>query len=222
MSQIGTTRWRSKSDAIYQLFGYYNTWAEYEDVQANQVTNNLKYMKLVVSLSIIANFTDFSPKTRNEANSLLQKFLSFETILTAMMCLLIFKITTPLSDYLQTRNLDYAQTWNLVSTAQENLRNPRNQFHQTLSAAQNFAKAMTEVLDEKIEGNPSLETYNLSIESELPTKRQRKRNKMPHETADDKDSLLKMLKIIYRQVFNVVIDQINQSMATRFSDQKRL
>ena len=45
---------------------------------------------------------------------------------------------------------------------------------------------MTEVLDAKIEGNLSLETYNFSIESELLTKRQRKRNKMPDETADDK------------------------------------
>ena len=85
--------------------------------------------------------------------------------------MLIFKVTPPLSDYLQTRNMDYAQAWNLVSTAQENMRNARNQFHQTPSVAQNFAKTMTEVLDAKIEGNPSLETYNFSIESELSTKR---------------------------------------------------
>ena len=135
-----------------------------------------------------------------------------------MMCLLIFKITTPLSDYLQTRNLDYAQAWNLVSTAQESLRNTRNQFHQTMSEAQNFAKVMTEVLDEKVEGNPSLETHNLSIESGLPTKRQRKRKKMPDETADDK-AVFSAEDNFRVQVFNVVIDQINQSMATRFSDQ---
>ena len=40
LSQIGATRWRSKSDATYQIFSYYNTWAECEDVQANQGKNN--------------------------------------------------------------------------------------------------------------------------------------------------------------------------------------
>ncbi|KAJ8879415.1 hypothetical protein PR048_020023 [Dryococelus australis] len=38
-----------------------------------------------------------------------------------MVFLLIFKITTPLSDYLQTTKLDYVQAWRLVSTAQNEL-----------------------------------------------------------------------------------------------------
>ncbi|KAF0768024.1 zinc finger MYM-type protein 1-like [Aphis craccivora] len=57
----------------------------------------------------------FNSKPRNDALSLLKKICSFETILVAMMFLQIFKITTPLSDYLQTQNLDFVQAYNQIS-----------------------------------------------------------------------------------------------------------
>lgn len=84
-----------------------------------------------------------------------------------------------------------------------------------LSAVQNF-QVMTEVLDEKIERNLSLETYNLSIESELPKKKTKKAHKNASETADDK-AIFSAEDNFRVQVFNVVIDQINL-MATRCSD----
>lgn len=222
LGAIGATRWRSKSDATSKIFGRYNNWMKLacdEGKQAKTV-----YIELVISLSIVANSQGFSPKTRNEANSLLQKFLSFETILTAMMFLLIFKSTTPLSDYLQTKNLNYAQAWNLISSAQDSLKNARNKFPDILNAAKNFVKFMTNVLIRKVKETPSLDEYcnNINIESELPAKRQKKIKKMPDETSDEVEETSFSGEESFKvNVFYVVVDQINHSIATRFSDQNR-
>ncbi|KAK5639462.1 hypothetical protein RI129_011954 [Pyrocoelia pectoralis] len=72
------------------------------------------FFELTLELLKIASCTDFNGKVRNNATAFLHTFVSFETVVTAMIFLQIFKITTPLSDYLQTRNLDYAQAWRLV------------------------------------------------------------------------------------------------------------
>ena len=54
----------------------------------------------MVSLCEIHSSTEFKSKVRDEASELLNKFMQFETITTAMNFLQIFKISTPLSDYL--------------------------------------------------------------------------------------------------------------------------
>lgn len=70
-----------------------------------------------MSLFVIASSTAFNPNVRNTANCILNKLLSFKTVV-AMMFLVVFEITTPLSDYSQTKYLDYAQAWALVSVSQ--------------------------------------------------------------------------------------------------------
>lgn len=82
--------------------------------------------ELVMTLNTIANSHDFNSKIHNESYAIFHKFLPFETIVVAMMFLLIFKITTPLSDYLHTKNLEYAQAWRLATTAQNVFKNARN------------------------------------------------------------------------------------------------
>ncbi|XP_050516717.1 zinc finger MYM-type protein 1-like [Diabrotica virgifera virgifera] len=138
LTAIGATRWRSKSDSTCKIFGHFDKWSKWvkDDISSCKCV----YLELIISLSMIANSPDFNSKVRNEANSLLQKFTSFEIILTAMMFLLIFKTTTPLSNYLQTKNLDYVQAWHMVASAQTKLEDIRNNFPTVLDAAQNFAK----------------------------------------------------------------------------------
>ncbi|KAL4142642.1 hypothetical protein QTP88_005060 [Uroleucon formosanum] len=50
----------------------------------------------------------------SNAKSLLGRLTNYETTLTAMTFLQIFKLTTPLSDYLQTSNLDYIQAYRKI------------------------------------------------------------------------------------------------------------
>nr|CAD7443921.1 unnamed protein product [Timema bartmani] len=171
---------------------------------------------------MIENSQQFNPKVRNEANALLQKFLSFETIMVAMMFLLIFKITTPLSDYLQTKNLDYAQAWRLVSAAHNSLRDARDQFDQVVNATKRFVFVMSKKIDERIEEDPSLEVESLCIDSELPRKRLRKVKKMPGEMAEDGEIGSSEEDRFRIKVFNIVVDKLSQSIKTRFADQKNL
>lgn len=67
-----------------------------------------------------ANSQDFNSKVRNEARSLLQEFTTFEMILTTKMIVPIFKTTTPLLDYYQTKKFDYVQAWDMVSSVRKN------------------------------------------------------------------------------------------------------
>lgn len=63
------------------------------------------------------NLESFNPKIRNDARELFQKFCTFETILLAMIFLQIFKIITPVSEYLQTKGLNYAKVMHHIFCA---------------------------------------------------------------------------------------------------------
>jgi hypothetical protein len=113
LASIGATRWRSKNDAIVKIFGRIDFWKNEDFHPGNQY--KCVYYELLVSLYNILNSKEFNSKARNDVLSLLKKCCSFKTILVAMMFLQIFKITTPLSDYLQTQNLDFVQAYNQIS-----------------------------------------------------------------------------------------------------------
>lgn len=219
LAAIGATRWRSRSDATTKIFGRHHYWFSSEELDETSQPETI-YIELVKTLFVIGNSIEFNPKVRNEASGLLQKFLSFETILVAMMFCLIFKMTTPLSDYLQTKNLDYAQAWRLVSSAQNSLKDARHQFSQVVKAAERFVSFMSVRLHE-IEEDSSLDTENLCLETELPRKRTRKIKKLSGEMAEDETALSEMDSFRIK-VFNVVIDKIDQCMTNRFHDQRSL
>lgn len=71
---------------------------------------------MLTSLYKISHSSEFNSKVRSDAAAILEKYITFETILISMIYLQIFKVTTPLSDYLQTRNLDCAQAWKLIES----------------------------------------------------------------------------------------------------------
>ena len=73
------------------------------------------YTDVVVILYELSQSADFNVSTREEeARTLLEKFLKYETVLTTVVFSRIFKITSPLSEYLQTNGLDLLQAWRLV------------------------------------------------------------------------------------------------------------
>ncbi|KAG8177445.1 hypothetical protein JTE90_008629 [Oedothorax gibbosus] len=220
LGAIGITRWRSRSDAACKIFGRFDNWSECDANPSETLNLKLAYIELILALSIISDSEDFNPKTRSEANSLLQKFVSYETILTAMMCLMIFKITTPLSDYLQTKNLDYAQAWNIIASSQKLLDAARQKFDQIVEAAEKFVEVMTYILNKKIE--ESVHCFSdIIIENEFPKKRRIIRKKKYDENSQN-EVVFDAKQNFKVKTFLNVIDQINSSMRTRFSDQKRL
>ncbi|KAJ8885386.1 hypothetical protein PR048_011583, partial [Dryococelus australis] len=194
-SAIGVTRLRSRSDATTNIFGRFRYWVGTEDID-NTSPQETVFVELVVTLYTIGNSQDFIPKVCNEANALLQKFLLFETILVATAFL-------------------------LVSSAQNELENAESQFDQVFRAVKMFTFMMPRLLDEKIEGNPSLEALNLYLELELPSKRVRKIKKMAGELADDEETTVTEEDKFRTKYFNI-IDKLNQSMGNRSADQKNL
>ena len=107
LTKIGKTRWWAKASAITKIFG-----------NINSADNcNVMYIDLVVTLYELSQSADFNVPTKDEARTLLEKFLRYETVLTAVVFSRIFKITSPLSEYLQNNGLDLLQAWRLVESS---------------------------------------------------------------------------------------------------------
>ncbi|KAL4141388.1 hypothetical protein QTP88_004036 [Uroleucon formosanum] len=83
-----------------------------------------------------------------------------------MMFLQIFKITTPLSDYLQTKNVDYIQAWRHVSSVHKSLQSVKNRFCEIKKVAKTFVDFAVKIIDEK-------DLCDIKIEEKLSKKRKR-------------------------------------------------
>ena len=102
---IGETRWLSKSAALVKIFGSYS---------AINLTKSGLFAELILALDAIADEPTFQESASGDDKVLMDHFMKFETILTAFVFLQIYKITTPLSLYLQTKGLDMLQAWRMV------------------------------------------------------------------------------------------------------------
>ncbi|XP_047135342.1 uncharacterized protein LOC124812563 [Hydra vulgaris] len=94
LNVIGETRWWAKNHALKKIFGSFN----------NPSTS--LYIELIKTLQELASSEDFNPTVRDTAQTLLDKCISFETILTVQVFLRIFQHTASLSKYLQTSGMD--------------------------------------------------------------------------------------------------------------------
>ncbi|XP_031353775.1 uncharacterized protein LOC116178426 [Photinus pyralis] len=213
LGAIGATRWRSRSDACVKIFGRIDNWV----LEQSQPPKYVFY-ELAVALHSMSLSNEFNAKVRAEASGILGKFLNFETIVIAMTFLQIFKITTPLSDYLQTKNLDYAQAWRLVESAVIRLIAIRDKFDETLTAAKTFILKFKEKVDASNEQDT---LNNMTIENDFKKKRLKKVNKMPGEICDDEriESPESSFRV---NVFNCIVDTVIQTMKNRFVKQKSL
>lgn len=79
----------------------------------------------------------------------LQTLLKFETIITAQLLifiayLLIFKNTTPLSNYLQTSGMDLLQSYKMVEDKTNILKKISREFNNVYERAKHFSSAMND------------------------------------------------------------------------------
>eukprot|EP00794_Sanderia_malayensis_P013076 gene13076-14419_t len=79
-----------------------------------------------------------SNETVNDAEALERKLTSFETVLTAHLFKRIFAITDPASSYLQSEKIDFLTAIRLVETAEQQLRQLRDEFGVILTQAKEF------------------------------------------------------------------------------------
>ena len=99
LRSLGSTRWWSKAKAIEKIFGS----------SKSSSTNSAGVLAdILVALHIISENDGhtFTASRQKDANSLIEFFSKYETLLTAFTFQAIFEVTTPLSNYLQSRGLD--------------------------------------------------------------------------------------------------------------------
>jgi len=99
LGSIGETRRLSKSIALEKIFRTFKS----------RSPNTGLYTEMIRAFQDISEDKSFQQSTRNEARLLMDSFLKVETILISFVFLRIYKITTTLSLYLQTKGLDMLQ-----------------------------------------------------------------------------------------------------------------
>lgn len=132
---------------------------------------------MILALDAIAEEPTFQESARSDAKFLLEHFMKFETLLTAHVFLLIYKVTTPLSFYLQTKGLDMPQAWRMVGTVSKEIAAISRDFESVHQKAKEFCASVNLTLDE-------LGT-DLEMDVALPKKRARKKKRMAGEQCQD-------------------------------------
>ena len=121
----------------------------------------------------IGNGQNFDNTTCSKAQSLLECWPKFETILLAFIYLKLFQHLTPASNYLQTKGLDFTQAFHIINNTTVCIKAFINDFDSIMQKATNFLS--------QIDQCELLSNTNVVIETELPEIRTRKRKLMPGE-----------------------------------------
>ncbi|KAL4096756.1 hypothetical protein QTP88_021647 [Uroleucon formosanum] len=116
ISTLGEIRWWSKEKSLRKVFGSLND------------SQNSIFVQICQTLFNISTSESMNSDTRFNANVYLQMLIKFDTIITAQLFLLIFKSTTPLSNYLQTSRMDLLQSYKMVENTIKTLKDVSRKF----------------------------------------------------------------------------------------------
>jgi len=117
------------------------------------------YSDLLIILQQVIEAPDFKASDRYEAQKLSENLRKFETILMVFTLIGIFDITTPVSDYLQTSDLDVMQAWRMINKATENVKKISKDFSGIFETALNFV----------VHANLKLEEVSISVPKSFST-----------------------------------------------------
>ena len=204
LQMISNTRWSSKSRALTCIFGSF------------QDSDSSVYLVVICCLTYLLHSNSQNQSTRTQAAELRDKLLGYRVILTAMVFLSMFRFLTPLSDYLQTAGMDYAQAWVQIENAVLMLREHSRKFSDIKIATDKFVEVINSQLTEEwaLEG--------VIVEDCLPKQRTKARRRMDGENARDDIGSLNELKKFEVTVYNSVYDTALQSLEKRFAAHKKL
>jgi len=212
---IGQTRWRFKNDAVIKIFGRIDMWKESTKIDDRK---QFIYVQIVLALYENSISNIFSNSVRSTAHSLLCRLTRYETVLTAMMFLHIFKFTTALSDYLQTSGLDYIQAWRKIDGTIKSLKANQREFLPVSTAAKVFIEFVSRVIWE--------DESDIDIELELPEKRKKiipkRSGENPASTYLNTGNKDPPKNVYKTKTFNVVMNNIIVCLECRFLGSKEL
>ncbi|XP_004207885.1 uncharacterized protein LOC101235251 [Hydra vulgaris] len=190
---IGETRWSGKSNAATAIFG---TFAE---------PSSTVFVNLILCLSCISKSENFDTKTRHEAKTLLMPFLKFDTILTVFNYLRIFEKVGP----------HVLVAFKMVEKAVIELKSQSRLFDDVYNNALQFVRMANASIIQRTE-------TILGVKIKLPAKRKRKTPTMLDEHTVDERNESKALEHYKIHTYNVVMDQVVQSLESRFTSHRQL
>lgn len=183
MKSFSSTRWTSHGSAI------------------NVVYN--KFGALIEALNKLMQSSD--RVTSSTAKSIILSITNFDFIISIVLLRHIFEITTPLSNYLQSKTIDFIEALHLVDVAKKCLIGMRKdiEYENLITEAKEFALK-----------------YNLE-ETDFKQIRTRKKKKLVGENSNDEvsDSVAYRYKI---NTYFIILDQIIKSIETRFNDSRNI
>jgi len=91
----------------------------------------------------------FDDKARFGADCIIKSWTRFETIITAVLMQEIFQKSSPVSEALQSVNLDYLATFRMIESLLKKVRDKRDEFDIIVDTAQRYAAAVNEEMDVK-------------------------------------------------------------------------
>jgi hypothetical protein len=202
LNVIGETRWWAKESALKKVFGNFDD------------PNSSLFIELISTLQELAASDAFNGKIRDTAQTLLDKFIKFETVVTAKLYLRIFQHTGSLSNYLQTAGMDALQAYRNVDCTVKLLKNISRDFDGVLDSAKRFVSWANNKLEEK--------NVEITIEENFVEKRlhkpkvmsdERKTHEVVGNNAADR----------YRiEVHNCIMDKIVKTIEKRFESHDSL
>ncbi|KAF0703227.1 zinc finger MYM-type protein 6-like, partial [Aphis craccivora] len=199
LNLIGETRWWAKEVALKKIFGLFDT----------NNFNGILFKKLIQVMKTIKDSVQNDSESRAKASGFIENFIKYETVLTAMVFLKIFSITGPLSKYLQGKNCDILQAYNMIKKSEVQLQ--QVEFSEIHEKTNIFIEHMNEELDE----------IDIIIESEFPNKRRRVPKKMFNYEADDSFKNISAIDEYRIGTFKTIMDTINNKIKVRYGSLSR-
>jgi hypothetical protein len=202
LNLIGETRWWAKESALKKVFGNFDD------------PNSSLFIELICALQELASSDAFNAKIRDTAQTLLDKFIKFETVVTAKLYLRIFKLTGSLSNYLQTTGMDILQAYRNVDCTVKLLKNISRDFDGVLDSAKQFMAWANNKLDE--------ENVEITIEEDFVEKRLRKPKVMSDERRTHETVGNNAVDRYRIEVHNCIMDTIIKAIEKRFESHDSL
>lgn len=170
-------------------------------------------------MEIISKDSKFDSKTKFTARSLLKNWSKFEVILTAVIYLDLFSISTPVSQFLQSPSLNYLTAFNMVDTLVKEIKfrreNAYKTFNQLYSKVKHFIKEINKELD--------LNNCELLIKDDFKKdKLVGKKKVIPDDQAKDERPSIPVNDLFKIETYNYIHDIFTNSLDKRFLSNSKL
>ncbi|XP_025421999.1 uncharacterized protein LOC112691815 [Sipha flava] len=162
IQKLGTIRWNSKDAALKNIFGPWSESSETSD----------RYDVLLESLYFFSSDKSIDSFTSSDARFLIEKWTSFETIITPFIFLEIFHYTTAVSKYLQFKGLDFITVIHLIKSLLSDIKKGSSNYDKVEEKAINC-------ISSKNNSDKIKKLENIFIEQTFTNKRRPKIKKMP-------------------------------------------